>query len=117
MSPYTALVDRASWTELYQLLRRRGDNPPVNASKEELAKLFLQEEETATEHSNVFDEYREGIYHYIDEHWAKLRMQITCPAKAREVTACNGCPDTQVVACITNNPNLDRFIQLKRKSK
>ncbi len=117
MSDYASLAVRANWTELYQLLQDRGDNPPVSASREELVELLLGETDHTSPEGNIIDDYRLSIFHYVDEHWAKLRMQIRCPAKARQPTACNGCPDVQVITCLTTNPNLDRYVQLRRKSK
>lgn len=101
-------------TELYQVARGAGLNPHPSDGREKLISL-LEREAEPYEEKNPIDELREGIFHFVDEHWEVLQSQVTCPAKVRNVSGCFGCSDAQVVSCIALNPSMERFIQLRRK--
>jgi hypothetical protein len=106
--------DRLNHTELYQVCRGAGLNPLPSWTRRELI-LLLEREVDAPEAQNLFDRMREGIFEFVDEHWEVLQSQVTCPAKARDIKACFGCADSQVLSCVIAVKPMDRFIQLRRK--
>lgn len=106
--------NRLNHTELYQTCRDAGLNPQPDQTREEL-RLLLEREAEEPEKKNVFDEMREGIFSFVDEHWEVLQSQLTCPAKSRDIKACFGCSDAQVVSCVVAVKSMDKFIQLRRK--
>jgi hypothetical protein len=63
------------------------------------------------------DPWRDAIMGFVDEYWAKLRSQLTCPAKTRDPKACYTCIDTQVYACLVENEQMEPYIRLKRKER
>jgi hypothetical protein len=115
----SSVFDALNDTELFQLARGAELNPHPTMGRDQLIALLEREEEPSTDKS-PFDELRDGIYNYLDEHWGKLQSQITCPARAKDgsltVRSCYGCPDTQVLSCVTSSQSMNRFVQLRRKS-
>ncbi len=69
--------------------------------------------------SSPVNEWRDAIMEFVNEYYAKLRSQLTCPAKTRDPKACYGCVDTQVYTCLTENeqmqPFIEKYVQLRRK--
>ena len=78
-----------------------------------IALLEGMEEETQ---AHPVDVWRDALMMFINDYWAKISSQITCPAKSRDPKACYGCVDTQVYACITKNDGLLHHINSRRKT-
>ena len=110
---------RCNHTELYQACQRAGVPALPNYSKERMIAL-LEGLEEPQEIDYIVDTWRDAIMAFVKEYWAKLRSQLTCPAKSGDPRACYGCVDAQVYACLVENEQMepfikDQLIQLKRK--
>ena len=109
-----ATFERCNHTELYQLCRRLNLPALPSMRREELnSVLFGEYPELSVPHS--LDTWRHGLAGFVLEHWSALQNQVSCPLKSQDPRACFGCLDTQVVACVVDNPQNERLIQLHRK--
>lgn len=108
------VLDRCNHTELYQSCRRLKLPATPSMSRGELAALLL-EELPETQEDNVFDSWRHGLARFVLDHWAALQNQVSCPLKSQDPNSCFGCLDTQVVACVIDNPKNEHLIQVRRK--
>lgn len=63
---------------------------------------------------NDIDLWRRGLKGFVHERWAVLQPQLTCPIR-RDINACTGCLDTQVVTCVVEQRDNEPLIQLHRK--
>jgi len=69
------------------------------------------------EASDVTDEidlWRSGLKGFVQEHWSVLQPQLTCPIR-KDIDACKGCLDVQVVSCVVEQQECEPLIQLHRK--
>lgn len=107
---------RCNATELYQLCVGAGIPVHPNYSKEKMIALLEGTEEPVDVNHPTYI-WRDAIMEFVEEYWAKLRSQLTCPAKTRDPKACYGCVDTQVYACLVENEQMEPYIQLKRKPR
>jgi hypothetical protein len=64
--------------------------------------------------TNEIDLWRSGIKGFVQQMWAKLQPQITCPIRSN-IDACHGCLDAQVVTCVVEQKKNEPLIQLHRK--
>lgn len=113
MTPYE-LYERCNETELYQIARAAGLAVLPSASKDELIKYILGEEQPPPV-SSEFDEWRLAIMRFVIEHRKTLEVQLRCPAKSMDPRACFQCVDQQVVSCLVENKGNLNLIQLHRK--
>lgn len=114
--------EKCNHTELLQVCHQAGLPALPTYSKEHLIALL---EGTAETQQAQYDEYvvnqwRDAIMAMVIEYWARLRSQLTCPAKTQDPRACYGCVDTKVYACLVENEAMEpiiekQLIQLKRK--
>lgn len=51
----------------------------------------------------VINKKRLRIMGYINEHWAAVSYQISCPARSQDPYACFGCSDLQAASCVLAN--------------
>lgn len=116
-SPDYEMFDRCNQTELLQILKRLGISVPPAVPKETLIRVLLGEEEPDANWANVMDSWRHGIMGFLLDHWEVVRSQLECPAKSGDPRSCFQCIDAQVISCITQNPNDENLIQLKRKNE
>jgi hypothetical protein len=107
------LLDSCNRTELYQLCKHAGLNPKPNAPREILIRSFIGEIEPERE-INDLDLWRRGLKGFVQERWAVLEPQITCPIR-QDINACTSCLDAQVVACVVEQKDQEPLIQLHRK--
>lgn len=105
--------DRCNRTELYQLCKRAGLNPPPGASRDEMIRYLIGMLDTVKETSAI-DLWRRGLKGFVQEHWSVLQPQLTCPIR-RDINACTGCLDVQVVSCVVEQGECEPLIQLHRK--
>lgn len=108
-----ASLEACNRTELYQLCIRSGLNVQPNSSRQYLIGVLMGEE-AESNLPNAIDTYRVAIMQFVEDHWAVLEPQLTCPAKTRDPKACFGCVDAQVMTCIVQNPDNEHLIQLHR---
>lgn len=101
-------------TELYQLCKKAGLNPPTSASRADLIQYYLGEKEPPQE-VNTIDLWRRGLKGFVSERWAVLQPQLVCPIR-HDINACKGCLDTQVIACVVEQRHYEPLIQLHRKN-
>lgn len=113
MSLYANLY-RCNETELYQLCRRAGLPIHPSATKEYMINVLIGEEEPNPQEHPI-DSWREGITGFVFEYWQRLEPQLTCPIRSKDPKSCWGCLDTQVMACVVQNPSNEYRIQLHRK--
>jgi hypothetical protein len=108
---------RCNETELYQLCRRAGVRVHPSATKVELISYLLGENEPPplSEAAHPIDSWRHGLTGFVFAHWARLEPQLTCPIKSKDPRSCWGCLDTQVIACVSQNPQNEHLIELHRK--
>jgi uncharacterized protein (UPF0262 family) len=83
------------------------------AQRLDLMRLFLGESETPKE-INEIDLWRRGLKGFVQERWATLQPQLTCPIRA-DIDACHGCLDAQVITCVVEQKKIEPLIQLHRK--
>ncbi len=102
-------------TELYQLCKRAGLHPPTGATHTELAQYLLGEREVPQE-TNEIDLWRRGLKGFVEEKWAILQPQLTCPIR-RDINACHGCLDAQVITCVVEQRTQETLIQLHRNRR
>lgn len=92
---------------------KSGLKPPSYSSKPYLVAYFLGFEVVPGERREV-DTWREGLKGFVQERWAVLQPQLTCPIRA-DIDACKTCLDAQVVACVVEQRDYEQLIQLHRK--
>lgn len=114
-SEVSNLLDHVNHTELYQTARRVGMTVPASATRQELMNYLLGELELPSEIKHNVDEWRHAIMGFLLDHWQVVRSQLECPAKSGDPLSCFECVDTQVIACIVDNPQNELLISLKRK--
>lgn len=109
-------------TELYQTCLNAGILVRPNESREEMIAFIegRKEPPAITEADHVFHTWRHGIIGFINEYWRRLETQLTCPARLMKHPTtpnpkpCFGCLDTQVVYCLVNNLENQKFIEAHR---
>src|SRR3989304_6232443 len=106
-------LDKCNRTELYQLCKRAGLQPPTAASRSELIQYLGGELEPPKE-TNEIDLWRRGLKGFVWERWAVLQPQLTCPIR-QDINACRDCLDTQVVTCVVEQRDCEPLIQMHRK--
>lgn len=106
--------ERCNKTELLQVCLDAQLPVSPRMSREELLQVL---EGTGTPAANEMDEWRDALAAFIDDHWQKLRAQLTCPAKNHDPSACYGCLDAQVAVCCyaDGSTEVQRLIKLRRK--
>ena len=121
MTQYEAstLLARCNHTELFQICRKAGIPVLPNYPRELLIALLEGFQEPQPVRHSV-DDWRDAIMTFVDEYYAKLRAQLTCPAQTRDPKACYGCVDAQVYACLIENeqgrPFIEKYYQLRKKT-
>lgn len=114
-SPSPALLDslhRCNRSELYQLCRRAGLLPPTDAPRDSLMGYLIGAQEGGKEPTSI-DLWRRGLKGFVEDNWAVLQPQLTCPIRA-DINACTRCLDTQVMACVVEQREYEPLIQIKR---
>jgi hypothetical protein len=86
---------------------------PTGSSKPYLIAYFLGQVDVPTERREV-DTWREGLKGFVTERWQVLQPQLTCPIR-KDLDACKGCLDAQVVSCVVEQRDYEPLIQLHRK--
>lgn len=101
-------------TELYQLCRAAGIPVLPSYDRHQLIELLIGEEdpEEITEADHPIDAWRHAIMEFVEDHWAMLEPQITCPAKSKDPRSCFGCVDGQVITCLVKNPGNEHLIKI-----
>lgn len=113
--------EKCNHTELLQVCYRAGlPAVPTNSREQLIALLEGIEEPQAQYDEYIVNQWRDAIMAFVLEYWARMRSQLTCPAKTQDPRACYGCVDTKVYACLVENeamqPMIEKqLIQLKRK--
>lgn len=104
---------RCNRTELYQLCKQAGYTPATGATRDELIDQLSGRIDLPTKTTEI-DRWRQGLKGFVEQHWSILQPQLTCPIR-KDINACNGCLDTQVVACVVEQRECESLIQLHRK--
>lgn len=76
-------------------------------------RYLLGDLEQSGETHNI-DMWRAGLKGFVEERWHVLQPQLTCPIR-KDINACRGCLDTQVVTCLVEQRENEQLIQLHRK--
>lgn len=109
---------RCNRTELYQLCRGAGLPVRPTDNKERLIAVL---DATVPDEPvlNPVDDVREALARFVDDFWARLRSQLTCPAISHQPDCCKGCIDAKVIACSLGggNAEVQRLIQLRRPKR
>lgn len=101
-------------TELYQICRRQELNVHPGASREVMIATILGAQEPHRD-AHPIDAWRNGIMDFLIDHREVVLPTLYCPAKSMDPMACYGCPDTQVMSCITACTPADECDIAKRR--
>lgn len=115
----TSLSERfeaCNHTELYQLCRTAGIPVLPDYTRQQFIELLIGEvePEKITEADHPIDALRHALMGFVEDHWAMLEPQLTCPAKTRDPRSCFGCIDGQVITCLVQNPENEHLIEIHR---
>lgn len=105
--------DRCNRTELYQICKLAGLNPPPGSARDTLIQYLTGILEPSLDVNDV-DLWRRGLKGFVQDHWHILQPQLTCPIR-QDINACTGCLDVQVVSCVVEQNESEHLIQLHRK--
>jgi len=105
----TAQFRACNRTELFQLCVGAGLSPDPSEPREALIGILCGDPATTRE---PIDQWRRGLAGFVLDHWDKLEPQITCPLKSKDPQSCWGCPDMQVITCVTQNKQNEQLIRL-----
>ena len=108
-------IHRCNRTELYQLCRRAKLHPRTSASREELMSLLLGHMEGGNDPTSI-DLWRKGLKGFVEDNRSVLQPQLVCPIRD-DINACQGCLDTQVMACVVEQRDYEELIQIRRNRK
>ncbi len=88
-------------TELVAMAKEFNPNAHHGLPRELLIQII--EGESIELPERVIDRKRLKIMDYINEHWAAVSYQISCPARSQDRYACFGCSDLQAASCVLAN--------------
>jgi hypothetical protein len=108
-------LEACNHTELYQLCQRVELKPSPGQTREELIAMLTGELDYNEPHP--IDPWRHGLAGFVLDHWKTLQNQITCPLQSKDPRSCFGCLDTQVIACVSSNPDNEVQIIKHRKNE
>lgn len=111
---YYELFDRCNHTELYQFAREAGHNVQPNWDRDSLIRVIIGDVEPPNAEHDI-DEWRLALMRFVIDHRTTLESQLTCPAKTMDPRACFNCVDAQVIACLVENKQYKKLIQIHRK--